>query len=268
MKSKKEPPFFVGYLDMPKALEKFYWPLTILMLLGSMLIGYGFASAQKSPIAASWDTSQSEKIQGLLQLNPYPVLHRIDPNDSSNVESILLVKQGKYSADSAAQPYHNKIVTVNGFPIRHGGWTMLEISKDEDIQPESSLSQQDVQRLTQATQPISLGTVALSGEVIDSKCYLGVMKPGEGLVHRACAEVCLLGGMPTMLVVRGTDKNRYGYILTSAENASVSIDYAKQAAENREVQGEMIQRGDLLYIRMQPTNSTADISAAASRVAG
>ena len=94
------------------------------------------------------------------------------------------------------------------------------------------------------------------------------MKPGEGLVHKACADVCLLGGMPTMLVVRGKDQNRYGYILTDSENASVSVQYAKQAAENIQVQGEMIQRGDLIYLRMQSENSTAKSSVSDSNLTG
>ena len=44
--------------------------------------------------------------------------------------------------------------------------------------------------------------VMLRGEIVDSKCYLGVMNPGEGTVHRDCAARCLSGGLPPMLVVR------------------------------------------------------------------
>jgi hypothetical protein len=29
--------------------------------------------------------------------------------------------------------------------------------------------------------------MTLTGEIVDSKCYLGVMNPGQGKVHRDCA---------------------------------------------------------------------------------
>jgi hypothetical protein len=34
---------------------------------------------------------------------------------------------------------------------------------------------------------VDLGEVQLTGEIVDSKCYFGVMNPGNGKVHRDCA---------------------------------------------------------------------------------
>jgi hypothetical protein len=44
--------------------------------------------------------------------------------------------------------------------------------------------------------PKRLGEVDLVGEIVDSKCYLGNMNPGNGKVHRDCAVRCLSGGIP------------------------------------------------------------------------
>ncbi len=251
MQTNKDKPFFVGYLDMPSQLKKFYWPLGMVMMLISLFMGYTLASAQKSSATASWDTSQTETIQGLIQVAPYPVLHTVDPQNPEETQSILLVQQGKYSADAAALPFHNQFVTVKGFPIRHGGWTMLEITGESDIQLMTESDASNLATFSEEVKPTSLGSVSLSGEIIDSKCYLGVMKPGEGPVHRACAEVCLLGGMPPMLVVRGHDNLRYGYILANADGSSVSTDLADSAGHLRQVKGELIRMGDLLYIQLQ-----------------
>ncbi len=256
MKEEKDKPFFVGYLDMPDQLKKFYWPLGIVMMLISLSMGYTLASAQKSSATASWDTSQTETVQGFLQVAPYPVLHRVDPDNPKETQSILLVQQGKYSADAVALPFHNQFVTVRGFPIRHGGWSMLEITGEGDIQLDKEGEASSIGKLAGLVTPASLGSVSLSGEIIDSKCYLGVMKPGEGTVHRACAEVCLLGGMPPMLVVRGHDNQRYGYILTNADGTSVSAEYAASAGHLRQVKGALIRMGDLLYIELQDSASS------------
>jgi len=42
--------------------------------------------------------------------------------------------------------------------------------------------------------------VTYVGEIIDPKCWLGAMKPGSGLVHKACAELCIRGGIPPFFV--------------------------------------------------------------------
>lgn len=41
--------------------------------------------------------------------------------------------------------------------------------------------------------------VEVSGEIVDSKCHLGAMNPGDGLTHRECATRCLRGGIPPLL---------------------------------------------------------------------
>ena len=48
----------------------------------------------------------------------------------------------------------------------------------------------------------ALGPAELQGEIVDSKCYLGVMNPGHLKPHRACAINCLRGGIPPVLLSR------------------------------------------------------------------
>ncbi len=50
---------------------------------------------------------------------------------------------------------------------------------------------------------MDLGAVTLTGEIVDTKCHLGVMNPGEGKVHRDCAVRCISGGAPP---VSGADQ--------------------------------------------------------------
>ncbi|MGB5705486.1 MAG: hypothetical protein WBM41_01535 [Arenicellales bacterium] len=252
MKDQERDTFFVGYLDMPAALRRFYTPLTILLLGVSGLIGFGIASMQSSTGAASWQTESSETLSGLLMVDPYPVLHRLDPANPDQVESILLVNQGKFSAEAYARPYHNRMVSVTGFPITRGGWTMLEVTAADSIfEDQSGKSAADVEIEKNVTAK-SLGVVTLNGEIADSKCFLGVMKPGEGSVHKACAEVCLIGGIPSMLVVRDGDGRKYGYILTLPDGSSASTALSGRAADKVGVTGELMQKGDLIYIKISP----------------
>jgi hypothetical protein len=59
------------------------------------------------------------------------------------------------------------------------------------------------------------------GEIVDSKCFLGVMNPGEGTVHCDCARVCLRGGIPPMLLIRGARAEEALVLLVDAAGAPV-----------------------------------------------
>lgn len=48
----------------------------------------------------------------------------------------------------------------------------------------------------------------LVGEIVDTKCYLGAMKPGRGKPHRDCASLCIRGGIPAALLVRTENGER------------------------------------------------------------
>ncbi|MDE0594963.1 MAG: hypothetical protein OSB65_06930 [Roseibacillus sp.] len=47
-----------------------------------------------------------------------------------------------------------------------------------------------------------LGETTLKGEIMNAKCYLGGMNPGNLKAHRACAIHCIQGGIPLVLLLR------------------------------------------------------------------
>jgi hypothetical protein len=82
-------------------------------------------------------------------------------------------------------------VTLSGTPIEREAWRMIEIVPGS------------VQRAVPPAPPPALTprvarARTLRGEIVDSKCFLGVMNPGERTVHRDCATRCLSGGVPAM----------------------------------------------------------------------
>jgi hypothetical protein len=50
-----------------------------------------------------------------------------------------------------------------------------------------------------------LGAFTLVGEIVDSKCYLGIMNPGETNPHRECAALCIRGGIPPLIIAHDAD---------------------------------------------------------------
>src|SRR5947207_1819862 len=93
-----------------------------------------------------------------------------------------------------------------------------------------------------------LGRRTLVGEIVDSKCFLGVMNPGQLTPHRACAIRCISGGVPPVLVVR--QKNGPAiYLLLVASDGKPVLDIV---AEPVEITGEVEREGDLLILRADP----------------
>jgi hypothetical protein len=99
-------------------------------------------------------------------------------------------------------------------------------------------------------------TVTLTGEIVDSKCFLGVMTPGDGRTHSACASLCLRGGIPPALLVRDRVGRPALYLLEDATGASVSAAAAGVAGEPVTVRGVIGRRGSWQTLRTDPTSWT------------
>jgi hypothetical protein len=233
--------FFVGYLPMPASLRNFYRLIVFVMILIAAAVALWISSAQQGAGNGTWNAFELTTLEGTLKLEPYPVLYVSQPKPMS----VLLVQLGKLSADALAADFNNKRVAVTGFPIQRGDWFMLEIADKTAF----NLVDGDSGQVPEMTQ--SFGKVSLRGEIVDSKCFLGVMKPGAGKVHRNCAALCLKGGIPPVLIVKSLEEDYRGYLLTMADGSSAATALATLAAVPVEISGELEERNGLLYLRLQ-----------------
>jgi len=247
----KQDDLFVGYLPTPKAITGFYRIAVPLVALIFLTVSAWIAMGQQSAGKGIWDVSVEQKITGYLTVDPYPVIHFVGVDQ----RSVILVQQGKHSAFDMASPFAESWVSIAGYAITRGDWSMLEI-------PPSSAFVREAPNTSLNISPEILGEITLQGEIIDSKCFLGVMKPGNGKTHRACAAMCLLGGMPPMFVVKSKTGERFGYLLTQQDGTSASLELVDNVAVPVSLTGQLEKRGDMLYIRYDRSKITR-LSAAA-----
>ena len=99
---------------------------------------------------------------------------------------------------------------------------------------------------------VKLGRQTLVGEIVDSKCFLGVMNPGQLAPHRACAIRCISGGVPPMFLVRQKDGRAACFLLVSAGGAPVNQEVLDLVAEPLEISGDVERQGGLLILRSDP----------------
>jgi hypothetical protein len=92
--------------------------------------------------------------------------------------------------------------------------------------------------------------VTLRGEIVDSKCFLGVMNPGEGAVHRDCARRCVSGGIPPMLVVRDGRHHEELIVLLGADGGAIGREIVQATGKPVEVSGFLVRGSDGYALRV------------------
>jgi len=94
----------------------------------------------------------------------------------------------------------------------------------------------------------------LTGEVVDSKCYFGVMNPAEGRAHRACAVQCLRGGVPAVFVARDRTGATTHLLVTGPNGEAINEALLPWTGEVVGASGEVVRQGQWLIWRIEPAS--------------
>jgi hypothetical protein len=245
--------FYIGWEDKaaPGIGKRVRRTMLVLILL-AMVVPVLLASSQRLIGVSVFEWGQVKQFSGILEINPYPHLLVPRPGKAGDAESFssyYLVAPWKFGVDAAAiAPFDNRSVSLKGTLIYRAGQTMIEIQRGS-IQSTSSASASE-----QVSRPMQLGRQTLIGEIVDSKCFLGVMNPGQLTPHRACAIRCISGGIPPVLLVRSKDGPVAYFLLVSADGKPVNQQVLDLVAEPVEISGEVERQGELLILRADPAS--------------
>ena len=107
-----------------------------------------------------------------------------------------------------------------------------------------------------------LGTVQLTGEVLDPKCYFGVMKPGHGKPHRDCAIRCIAGGMSPVFWVRNEQGEANYYLILDENGKKMNEGLQDHIAEPVSLTAKAVQYDDwiILYTNKESIKRTGGLS--------
>jgi len=229
--------FYVGYLPMPAGFLRFIRIAVPSLLWVMVLAAAAVALSQRSPGNAVWEDGQPVERIGTLFERPYP--HIVD-----GPSVVFLVEQGKRGTQERAKGLDGAHVRVKGWKLERDGRQILELV------PEADALRADPGTPASQVQSRSLGMATLRGEIIDYKCYLGAMKPGDGKAHKACAILCMSGGIPAMLVTREAGEAVYT-LLADPAGGPVAQNIIELAGEPVEVSGELVEVGPVRVLKVQ-----------------
>ena len=200
--------FYVGHLPIPKGHRKFVITLIAFLAVWSLGMATIITMTMRDPGPAQWNTGEMQTWTGTLIEKPYPMLVPDDPDEPA----LLVVAMGKQGAHDRLAPFFNQHVQLAGYELNRDGRRLIELDADESAI--TLASDQSANPPIQWTPFASGRQIALTGEIVDGKCYFGAMKPGDGIGHRSCAVLCIRGGLPPMFVTTDHQGHRTYTLLT------------------------------------------------------
>ena len=225
---------YVIYRPLPATLLTLV--LAAIGALAGLLAGTAAATAlaQRDPGPAVWDTSDTATLTGTIIADPYPMLL---PADGS--PGVLLVGVGKVGPPEEVVAMAGSAANVTGYTLERNGMRMLEVQSAEAAQDSPPRA---------PTIPIDHGTHAIATEILDSKCYLGAMKPGDGIGHKACATLCITGGIPPMMSWTDNAGKTHYALLTNADGSPMPERHRPLIAEPVTIEGRLTARDGWLWM--------------------
>ncbi len=251
--------FYIGWMmKAPKQIVAFIKKYLLIMFPLIILLGTLLALSQKKFGTGSFEYGQLTEVKGIYFDAPIPCLKVINGRDIWGNQSYLtipLVGYGKHGASGILLDieseknirFDKKQLVLKGTLLYNDGVTILQIDKND--RPVVNISSTPVpSQLLQLKK--DLGIVTLKGEIIDPKCYFGVMKPGEGKPHRDCATRCILGGISPMLVVKNAQDESNYYLITGVNGESMNEAVKEFVAEPVEIKARLVQYDDWIVARI------------------
>ncbi|MEM8739491.1 MAG: hypothetical protein AAGG38_13590 [Planctomycetota bacterium] len=275
--------FYVGYLPLPAGIRRTLWGVVPALVVAVVAVGVWRAGGQADPGDGTWDLSEVTEYRGVLVVEPYPMVVvpgaetetvAAGASDEGSEEvsgagdvseevpgvfpgvfpggmkTVLLASQVKVGVRERVSEWAGRWVTVRGNLAARDGRELLTLLDDASGIEAWDGGGDAPERVPPAGE--AQGRFRLTGQIIDPKCYLGAMKPGEGKIHKACATLCLAGGIPPMFMTRDAADRRSLYLLTDADGGAVFETIRPYVADPITAEGVVERRGDLAWFKIEP----------------
>ncbi|MEO6229082.1 MAG: hypothetical protein ABJB11_07265 [Ferruginibacter sp.] len=261
--------FYIGWMPKsPAVYARHVTKVIMFLFLLALIIALLIAANQKKFSTSNFEFGKLTEVKGIYFNSPVPLLKVIGEKDflgNASYITIPLVGYGKFGAETAIRAIetekkislNNKELTVRGTLLYSDGKTLLQVNKDDDpvknVGPTAS----------QTLMPLQTdeGVKQIKGEILDPKCYFGVMKPGEGKVHKDCAIRCILGGIPPVLKVMNEKGEKNYYLIIGPDGKPANKMVQDYVAEPVVISARVVRQDDWIILYLQDDKSIQTISA-------
>ncbi|HEV8287200.1 MAG TPA: hypothetical protein VGQ09_22985 [Chitinophagaceae bacterium] len=260
--------FYIGWMPKaPNSFSSFIKKYLILLVVFVIGISITLALVQKKFGTGTFEFGKLTEVKGIYFNQPVPAIKAVNGKDIwGNISyiTIPLVGYGKHGADGIiadiekekAVSLDKKEVILKGTLLYNDGKTILQIDKNDNplITVGKTASIELLPKLKE------LGVQKIKGEIVDPKCYFGVMKPGEGKPHRDCAIRCILGGIPPVFHIQnGKGENNY-YLVIGPNGEKMNEAVRDYVAEPTEIEARLVKYDDWIVMYVNDKQKIKRIS--------
>lgn len=245
--SDPQKPFFVGYLACPPQLRLFL-AACIFAVIGGFSVGGLLAGVtQDDPGTGAFRGDYGRQtLKGVVELTPYPLIHVTEGTQRVPAgHTLMLTAAGKSGVMGRAMPHEGKVVQVSGTILQRGDLDMLQLRGGRN-------GLRAAEGAGSAPAPEPLGRWKLAGEICDGKCLAGAMRPGRGLAHKACANLCLIGAVPPVFVSSQPVDGEEFLLIRGPEGTYFPETAYDFVAQYVSLEGDVSRHGDLLVLTLDP----------------
>ncbi|MEM9247921.1 MAG: hypothetical protein AAGB05_04385 [Pseudomonadota bacterium] len=253
MSASPKDPFFIGFLPAPAGLRPFLISTMLSVVAFFAALGAMMALSQDDPGDGSFRFDLGRQtVTGVLETTPYPIVHITEGNETIPRGHTLMVSgQGKNGAIGRGAPLNGQLVTISGVLLTRGDLDMMQLRGGRNGLAAAETAEERAAP-AEAPAPEPLGTWRLAGEICDGKCLAGAMRPGRGLSHKACADLCIEGGIPPVFVSSQPVAGEEFLLITGPEGTPLPEAARDWIATFVHVEGEITRHGSLLVFAIDP----------------
>ena len=242
--------FYIGYqAKTPPSLGKWISRVSLSLIAVAAVISVLVIRTQDSFYQSTFECGIIRSYEGIYSDQPGHSIVVRDENNPDHPTTFLLVSEGKFGFNRTSRAASSALqsgvkILLNGTLIRRDEVRMLEVVA-------GSLRQAPDTTTDVWIPPTEyVGKRRVTGEIVDSKCFLGVMNPGDKTVHRACARLCIRGGIPPMLHLDSAIEGASYILITGEDGESINEQVLPFVASPVEITGELFRTGDLYELRV------------------
>jgi len=242
---------YVGWSgEAPKGYSNAAKKFLLVGLFLMLLVGVLFVTNQSRYIDSKYEYGVLQEVSGYLVQNPVWGL-RVEKDGEIN--TIPIVGFGKMGPESTLtqmmethQLSEGTMVTLRGMLTHYQGKSLMELTEGEHSLVNVGEQVMLDRNITRE------GVKTLEGEIVDPKCFFGVMNPAFKAVHRSCAIRCILGGMPPLLAIRENGAFVDYYFLHGKEMESISKELLPFVGVPIKVSGQVASYDDWKSMAIDP----------------
>jgi hypothetical protein len=251
--------FYIGW--MPQAPKSFAaWSRKYLFILLPIVIVLGvlLAISQKQFGTGNFEFGMLTEVRGFYFNEPVPNIKVVNGKDiwgNKNYVTVPLIGFGKHGVDGIIADLEKeknislegKEIILKGTLLYNDGKLLMQI----DANDKPLITVNDDKNNASFAPPKEIGVLDVKGEIVDPKCFFGVMKPGEGKPHKDCAIRCMLGGIPPVLKVTNDEGNQNYYFIVGEHGEKMNETVQDYVASQVRIHAKAVKHGDWIVLYVQ-----------------